>query len=90
MEIELYSIISVQLSCKNLRAMLLTLAVMFFFTSPHCLFPSMPLSILGSYSASILKQYKTLLMGTCFRPPYTWGKVLSVVLFSFDTLESKD
>lgn len=69
MKIELYPLILVQLTFKNLRAVLLILAVMFFFVFPHCLFPSMPLTILCRYSESILKQCNTLLMETCFRLP---------------------
>lgn len=50
-----YSFILYNFLFKNLRAMLLILAI-FSFTSLPCLFPPMPLSVLCRYFKSILKQ----------------------------------
>ena len=81
---ELNSLILMQFSLKKNLICVTNTGNQFFFTSPHCLFPSVALSRLCSLSASILKQYNTLLMGTCFRSPYTWGRIIfSDVLFSF-------
>lgn len=83
-----YSFILYNFLFKNLRAMLLILAI-FSFTSLPCLFPPMPLSVLCRYFKSIPKQNNILLMAHLFQTSVYQGQNIFWYCFHCDALESK-